>query len=242
MNNPIKNLSKIEWVIWIVSLVIVTVSNTVSGDIDLLTLIATWIGVTSLIFAAKGNVWAQIFMIVFSILYTIISWRFQYWGEMITYLGMTMPMAIWSTITWIRNPSENGKEVAIQKLTLKHIILLLFFSVWITTVFGYLLSLLNTPNIILSTISITTSFLASSLTMLRSSYYALGYASNDIVLIILWTMASIENPAYIPVVVNFVIFFINDMFGFFSWKKRELVQNESNSNLSRNFISARIEK
>ena len=46
---------------------------------------------------------------------------FQYWGEMITYLGMTMPMAIWSTITWIRHPAENGKEVAIQKLTVKHI-------------------------------------------------------------------------------------------------------------------------
>lgn len=72
-------------------------------------------------FAAKGNVWAQILMILFSILYGIISWRFHYWGEMITYLGMTMPMAIWSTITWIKNPSPNGNEVAIQKLKSKHI-------------------------------------------------------------------------------------------------------------------------
>ena len=139
---------------------------------------------------------------------------------------MTMPMAIWSTITWIRNPAENGKEVAIQKLTLKHIKWLLFFSVLITMVFWYVLYLLNTPNIVLSTISITTSFYAASLTMLRSSYYALWYALNDIVLIILWTMASIESPAYIPVVVNFIIFLINDMYGFLSWKKRESVQNK----------------
>lgn len=83
--------------------------------------------------------------------------------------------------------------------------------------------MLKTPNIVFSTISITTSFLAASLTMLRSSYYALGYASNDIVLIVLWVLASMENPAYIPVVVNFVIFFFNDMYGFVSWKKRERV-------------------
>ena len=47
---------------------------------------------------------------------------------MITYLGMTMPMAIWSTITWIKNPSkENGNEVAIQKLNRKHVAALIFF-------------------------------------------------------------------------------------------------------------------
>lgn len=80
---------------------------------------------------------------------------------------------------------------------------------------------LDTPNILFSTISITTSFLAASLTMLRSSYYALGYASNDIVLIILWMLAAMENPGYIPVVVNFAIFFFNDLYGFISWKRRE---------------------
>lgn len=81
--------------------------------------------------------------------------------------------------------------------------------------------MLDTPNIVFSTISIATSFFAASLTMLRTSYYALGYASNDIVLIILWVLACLENHAYIPVVVNFAIFFFNDMYGFLSWKKRE---------------------
>ncbi len=99
MNNPIKNFSSKEWVIWLSSLSIVIISNMLSNEIDLLTLIAALVGVTSLIFAAKGNVWAQILMIIFCILYGIISWRFRYFGEMITYLGMSMPMAIWSTIT-----------------------------------------------------------------------------------------------------------------------------------------------
>ena len=226
MNNPILSLSKQEWAIWIGSLLVVTVSNVVSGDLDLLTLLAALVGVTSLIFAAKGNVWAQILMIVFSILYGIISWRFRYWGEMITYIGMTMPMAIWSTITWIKNPSkENANEVAIKKLNWKHVAVLIFFGAVVTWGFYSLLLVLNTPNIIFSTISITTSFIAASLTMLRSSYYALGYASNDIVLIILWILASKENPIYIPVVVNFSIFLFNDMYGFVSWKKRELAQN-----------------
>jgi len=225
MNNPIKMLSKREWIIWMGSLIIVFASNIITTDFNLLTLVAALIGVTSLIFAAKGNVWAQVLMVIFSILYGIISFRFHYWGEMITYLGMTMPMSVWSTITWLKNPSEeNGSEVQIQILNKKHIIGLAISGIFVTGVFYYILKLLNTPNIIFSTISIITSFLATSLTMLRSSYYAIGYAANDIVLIILWVLASIENPAYIPVVVNFSIFFINDMYGFVSWKKREIQQ------------------
>ena len=215
---------KKEWILWIASLFIVVLSNLLTADFDLLTLLAALVGVTSLIFAAKGNVWAQILMIVFSILYGIISYRFRYWGEMITYLGMTLPMAVWSTITWLRHPSEgNDAEVEIRILHRTQALWVTVSCAVVTFVFYLILKTLDTPNIVFSTISVVTSFLAAALTMLRSSYYALGYAANDIVLIVLWTLASLENPAYLPVVVNFAIFFFNDMYGFLSWKRREIL-------------------
>mgnify|MGYP004454029069 FL=1 len=225
MQNPWKELSVKEWWLWSISMLIVTVSNLVGGSFDVLTLAATWVGITSLIFAAKGNVWAQFLMIAFSILYGIISFRFRYWGEMITYLGMTLPMAVWSAVTWLRNPSAGSKsEVAIRRLEKKHFLFLLVLSVVVTGAFYFILRWLETPNIVFSTLSVTTSFLAASLTMLRSSYYALGYAANDLVLIVLWGLAAAKDPVYIPVIINFMIFFMNDMYGFISWKKRERTQ------------------
>lgn len=218
MQNPWKELSVKEWWLWSISMLIVTVSNLVGGSFDVLTLAATWVGITSLIFAAKGNV-------SFSILYGIISFRFRYWGEMITYLGMTLPMAVWSAVTWLRNPSAGSKsEVAIRKLEKKHFLFLLVLSIVVTGAFYFILRWLETPNIVFSTLSVTTSFLAASLTMLRSSYYALGYAANDLVLIVLWGLAAAKDPVYIPVIINFMIFFMNDMYGFISWKKRERTQ------------------
>lgn len=221
--NPLKELTRREWALWLGSLAAVLAANLLAGDVDLLTLAATFVGITSLIFAAKGNVWAQILMILFSVLYGVISWRFCYWGEMITYLGMTLPMAVWSTVTWLRNPAENGHEVAIQRLTGRHVLWLVIFSAAVTAAFYGVLRALDTPNLLFSTVSVATSFLAASLTMLRSSYYALGYASNDVVLIVLWLLAAMEDPAYLPVVVNFAIFLLNDLYGFFSWKKREML-------------------
>lgn len=178
MNNPIKSLSRREWALWLASLAVVLIANLMTPELDPLTVTAALVGVTSLVFAAKGNVWAQILMIVFSILYDVISFRFRYWGEMITYLGMTLPMAVWSTVTWLKNPSkENGSEVAIQTLARRHLALLAVCTAVVTAVFYCILKLLDTPNLFFSTVSIITSFLAAALTMLRSSYYAVGYAA-----------------------------------------------------------------
>lgn len=225
MKNPLNSMTKKDGLIWVCSVLVIGISGLATENTNILMLFATWIGVTSLILAAKGNVWSQILMIIFSVLYAVIAWNFRYWGEMITYLGMTLPMAVWSTITWLKNPSENGNEVAIQALTKRHLVALMLFGSVVTAFFYCVLRLLDTPNIILSTISIATSFLAAALTMLRCSCYALGYAANDLVLIALWLLASYENPVYLPMVINFVIFLFNDMYGFLCWKKRELRVN-----------------
>lgn len=225
MNNPLKHLTKKEWALWICSLAVVMLSNTATKSPDPLTLLAALIGVTSLIFAAKGNVWAQVLMIIFSILYGMISFRFRYYGEMITYLGMTLPMAVWATITWLKNPAaDHNNTVAIRKINPKQWAALLLLTAPVTAIMYVILHHFQTPNIFFSTVSVSTSFLAAALTMLRSSFYALGYVANDLVLIVLWVLASFKNAAYIPVAVNFTIFLINDLYGFYRWRKREQQQ------------------
>lgn len=222
MKLPFRNFTKRDWLLWIGSLLIVGISNVLSPEFDILILVAALIGVTSLIFAAKGNVWAQILMVLFSILYGIISFRFRYWGEMVTYLGMTLPMAVWSAVVWFRYPAEgDGSEVKISMMNIRKWVMLILATIIVTVMFYYILLFFETPNIVFSTLSVTTSFMAASLTLLRSSYYALFYALNDLVLIVLWIFATLKNPVYFPVIINFVIFFINDMYGFVSWKKRE---------------------
>ena len=222
MKHLFVNFTGKDWGLWIGSLIIVAGANLVSRDFDAMILCAALIGVTSLIFAAKGNVLSQVLMVVFSILYGIISFRFRYWGEMITYLGMTLPMAVWSFFTWFRNSSEErGGEVIIASMTVKKWGILIGATVVVTTLFYFVLKAFDTPNLAFSTLSVTTSFLAAALTMLRSKYYALFYAANDVVLVVLWILASLSNPVYVPVIVIFLIFLVNDSYGFISWKKRE---------------------
>lgn len=222
MTSPFINFKRKDYIIWGISIVIVVMSNILPGHFDVLTLIAALVGVTSLIFAAKGHVLAPILMVVFSVLYGIISYRFRYYGEMVTYLGMTLPMSVWATITWVRNQSgEHEGEVQVARLGVRGWAILIVVTALVTVGFYFILRYFETPNLIFSTLSVTTSFMAAALTMLRSSYYAAAYASNDVILIVLWVLASIKDATYIPVVVNFAIFLFNDLYGFISWKKRE---------------------
>lgn len=223
--NPFKELKKREWVLWILSLSVVIFSNIATGQIKIATLLGTLVGVTALIFVARGDVWGQVLTVVFSILYAITSYEFKYWGEMITYLGMTMPIAAMSVVSWLRHPYEKGKnEVKIHNLKLSEVFIMIASAVIVTVVFYFILKFFDTPNLFFSTVSITTSYLASFLMLYRNPYYALAYGANDIVLIILWILASMENMSYFPMVMCFAMFLVNDVYGFISWKIREKKQ------------------
>ncbi len=218
--------TKGELLLWLSSVFFIVLSFCLFDRTNYLTLAASLIGVTSLIFNAKGNPFGQVLMIIFSILYGIISLTFAYYGEMITYLGMTAPMALFALISWLKNPYKGNKsEVAVNKLKAKEIVFMVIMTAAVTVAFYFILAAFYTANIIPSTISVTTSFLAVYLTFRRSEYFALAYAANDVVLIVLWVMATLENLTYLSVVVCFIAFLINDIYGYISWRKMYLRQN-----------------
>ena len=212
--------TKTELILWFGSMTLILTAFCLFDRESYLTLIASLIGVTSLIFAAKGNPVSQVLMIVFSVLYGIISFSFAYYGEMITYLGMTLPMSAVALGAWLRHPYEGKKaEVQVNRIGKKDMIWAVLLTLAVTAVLYFILDAFGTANLIPSTISVTTSFLAVFLTFRRSPYYALAYAANDIVLIVLWVLASMEDIHYVSVVVCFVVFFVNDMYGFINWRR-----------------------
>ena len=219
-----------ELLLWCSSVLLIAVSFCVFDRENYLTLAASLIGVTSLIFNAKGNPFGQFLMVIFSLLYGIISFTFSYYGEMLTYLGMTMPMAVFALISWLRNPHNGNKsEVKVNTLRKKEIAFMWILTAAVTAAFYFVLDAFNTANIVPSTISVTTSFAAVYLTFRRSPFFALGYAANDVVLIILWVLASITDARYISVVVCFAAFLVNDMYGFLNWRKMKERQKADNA-------------
>ena len=220
--------TKSEIILWISSVLLIVVSFLIFDRENYLTLFASLIGITAIIFCAKGNPFGQVLMIIFSTFYAVISYSFAYYGEMLTYLGMTLPMAVFGLISWLHNPYQgNKKEVKVKNVTKTEISKIFIAAIFVSFIFYFILKYFNTANLIPSTLSVTTSFIAASFSYLRSPYFALAYAINDVVLIILWIAASITDINYISVVVCFIAFLSHDIYGFINWQRMKKRQAKS---------------
>ncbi len=224
LKNPFSDLTRFELCLWIVSSLVVIIASFLSGS-NILNTLASFIGVTALIFVAKGYVLGQVLTIVFAVFYGIISFYFRYYGELITYMFMTAPIAAVTVVEWIRHPYKDSKEVEVSLLSVKRIVVMIISAAFVTVAFYFILGALGNANLLFSTLSVTTSFIASFLTYCRSPYYAIGYSANDIVLIVLWVLASVDNISYLPMVACFVMFLVNDIYGFVNWRRMQKRQN-----------------
>ena len=223
----LRSLTRFELCLWLGCVLSVLASSLSFWDGDVISLVASLIGVTALIFLAKGNWIGQVLTVLFSILYAVVSYQNQYYGEMITYLGMTAPTAALAAIEWIRHPYKKGvDEVKVAELNGKKITVMIALGIVTTAVFYFILGALGNASLPLSTLSVTTSFCAAYLMYVRSPYYAIAYSLNDIVLIGLWTVACMQDIGYLPVAVCFVCFFANDIYGFVNWRRMKKKQSQ----------------
>ena len=228
MHRLIHYFTKAERILWALSVSAVIAVFVLFDRGNGLALIASLIGVTSLLFNAKGNPVGQLLMIAFSALYGYISYTFCYFGEMVTYLGMTAPMAAVALVSWLKNPYRgNRAEVKVNQISRKEHALMWLLTALVTVLFYFIQAHFRTANLLPSTLSVTTSFLAVYLTFRRSPYFALGYAANGMILIVLWTLAALEDLSYVSVAVCFAVFLVNDLYGFLSWRKMEKRQAEA---------------
>lgn len=227
IKNNYRYFSRFELILWLSSIVLVTCAFLIFDRSNYLTLIASLLGATALIFCAKGNPFGQLLMVSFSLLYGYISYTYSYFGEMITYLCMSAPMALVALISWFKNPyGKSHAVVKINRIRKNEVWLMLSLCVIVTIAFYFILKAFGTANLIPSTISISTSFIAVYLTFRRSPFFALAYAINDVILIVLWVLATIDNVSYVSMIVCFIMFLANDLYSFINWLRMEKSQQE----------------
>lgn len=226
MKKFFKSWNLFEKLFLLISLFIIIVCYFVGNDRNILSLITSILGVITVIFGAKGLVWAPIINLLYNIVYIILSYTQGFYGEVIIYIFFMTPINIAMILSWLKNKSKQDENIVeVNKVSKKEYIILFIVTLFVTVGFYYLLKALNTSALLISTISLIDSFIATYLLYRRCSNYALSYIVNDIILIVLWSFSLRNNGiAYLPMILSFVVFLVNDIYGFISWKKREKEQ------------------
>ena len=221
MKKLFSSLTAFERFLLLFSLTVITAAFIIFDGKDYISFIASIIGAISLIFCAKGHPIGQVLIIIFSILYGIVALRVKYYGELATYVLMTLPMAVYALIEWILHPYDlQTREVEVKKISRRDVLALVISSAAVSVGFYFSLGFFKTPYLPLATVSVLTSFSAVFLSAKRSPLYAIAYGLNDLVLIALWALSLEESMGNISVLVCFSLFLIHDIYGFISWYKR----------------------
>jgi len=211
-----------------ISVIVIIIGFVVGDEKNWLSFASSIIGIFGVMFLSKGLVVAPFVIVVNLIIYSTLSFTQKYYGEMIINIGLMLPIYITSIVVWFKNKNKvDTSKVQINKIHGKEYLYLSIVTAVGTIAFYFILQALNTNELIVSTLSLVTSAVAAYLSLRRCSYYAIGYILNDVILIVLWSI-SLANYGlgYLPTVLCFSLFLINDIYGLIHWKLEEKKQQE----------------
>lgn len=169
MKKIFKNWSKFEIILLISSIVLIVFSEIISKS-EILTVCTSISGILCALLMAKGKVLSQVVGLVEIVLYTILSYKNEYYGEVIIYITVQLPLYIMGIISWIKNKNEETETVNKNEIHKIEWILLFFVNIVVFVALYYILKYFNTKQLIVSTISMITSLSATYLLARRSKY------------------------------------------------------------------------
>ena len=188
---------------------------------DLITIICSVVGISCVLMQAKGLVLSQFFGLIYVVLYSLISYKTKYFGEAIVSIFIIMPLFIYGIISWKNNVDQKISRVKPKYITKTEWIVLISFLILFYILFYYILKAFNTSQLTISTLSIIANILSTYLITRRSKFAFIVYMAEDLFQLSLWSVAVLSDITLIVILINPIVYFINDVYAWKSWKKYE---------------------
>lgn len=175
----------------------------------------------------KGKVESYFVGFVSVFFYGMVSYKQAYYGELIITAFLTSPIMIIGIISWLRHQDKEDDVVIISSLSRKEITIALASQLILFWGYYFLLKVFNTDLLVISSISVLTSVLASYFEARRSELSLFCYIANDLVIITLWLIPIINGQTeLLSILVGPILLLINDIYGAYNWKRLKNIQKE----------------
>lgn len=222
----LKDWTKFEKTLLFIGIIVPALAGIIFKS-DLLTTTCSIVGITTALLLAKGKHLGQIFGLLIVVLYSIVSFKNKYYGEVLIYLCIMLPMYFIGIISWLKHQNKKTNSVEINNIKIKEWTTISILSIFIFLGIYFLLKSFNTSQLFISSLSVMDSLFAIYLSIRRSKYNFYFYIVNDLILIVLWGIPTVSGSLILlPLVINPIINLINDIYGIYNWKKLEKIQKE----------------
>lgn len=182
---------------------------------------------TTAILMSKGKVESYFIGIIGVFFYGIVSYNQGYCGELLITIFLTFPMMIIGIVSWLKHQDKDEDVVIISSLSKKEIVFAFSSQLILFWVYYFLLKAFNTDLLMISSLSIVTSVLATYFEARRSELSLFCYVANDLILITLWMIPIINgDTSLISVLIGPMLLLVNDIYGSYNWKRLKDIQKE----------------
>lgn len=180
---------------------------------------------TTAILMSKGKVESYFIGIISVFFYGIVSYNQGYYGELLITIFLTFPMMIIGIVSWLKHQDKDEDVVIISSLPKKEIVFAFSSQLILFWVYYFLLKAFNTDLLMISSLSIVTSVLATYFEARRSELSLFCYVANDLILITLWMIPIINGvTSLISVLIGPMLLLVNDIYGSYNWKRLKDIQ------------------
>lgn len=122
-------------------------------------------------------------------------------------------MYVYGVISWMTHKNEETDTVEPNQISKKEWGMLILASAIGFVVLYYILKYFNTSQLLISSLSMITSLIATYLITRRSKYSFLFYIGNDVILILLWGIPILQGDFYLlPILVENIVLLMNDSY------------------------------
>ena len=227
MKKEFKDWTLFEKLLLCLSIVMIIISGIYSKS-SFFTIFAALSGIITALLLSKGKIIGQMSGIISCTLYLIISFKNSYYGEVLIYLLLKIPMYIMGTLSWLKHKDRKTNTVSINDISKKEWLIVLLTSLLIFIIMYYLLRVFNTSELLISTISVVIGLIATYLLFRRSKYGFIFYVLGDVIMMMLWGAPILKgNLTLLPMLINPIINMINDSYGIYNWRRLEKIQKFS---------------
>ena len=220
MKKYLKSLNKFEITLFTLSVILI-LGLGFYLHCELLSIVVAFLGFFSALNQAKGYVLGQVTGVIMAVLYSLMSYNNQYYGEVIVYLLVILPLYISGIYTWLKNKDKKSSKVKQNTIKKKEWTILAIVNLVAFVGLYILLKHFNTSNLLISTLSMNINLTATYLLVRRCKYTFVFYLVNSVILLVLWGVPVLNgNMLLLPMVFDGMLLFVNNIYGLYSWSRK----------------------
>lgn len=186
---------------------------------ELIKIIASVCGVIYILGIAKEKRSSQIFGLVNTAIYAYLMFNDKVYGSAI-YNGLyCLPMLVYTYFNWGKAKDETGKKVKISSYSIKARCYLIISAIAVVTIYYVIASRFGINYVLVDALTITCGVFGMYAISKKKIEQWYAFIIVNIANISMWVIETIKDTSNATMVLMFIIYMINNIYGLNVWKK-----------------------